>query len=246
MKFFVCSDIHSFFTPWMKALREAGYDRNNPEHILVVCGDLMDRGDETVECLKFVNSIPEDKKILIRGNHEELLQDVIKRHQFGNHDFHNGTNKTFAHIYLDMHPNANLEDKISVFDFVDEVATYDGLKEYYNSLKDYFETKKYVFVHGWIPALNRFTEDWRKGDWGSSMWENGMELWDQGYKLKNKTICCGHWHSSWGHHWLHNNGPEFGDGAIFDPFIDDGIIALDACTALSNKVNVVVLEDDFI
>ena len=65
--------------------------------------------------------------------------------------------------------------------------------------------------------------------------------------LKGKTVVCGHWHSSWGHSRLHNKGPEFNtneETACFDPFIDRGIIALDGCTAYSNQVNCIVIEDE--
>ena len=60
-----------------------------------------------------------------------------------------------------------------------------------------------------------------------------------------QTIVCGHWHCSYGHH-IVDGTPEFGDGANFNPFYADGIIAIDACTAASHKVNVVVLEDEFL
>lgn len=30
-KLFVCSDVHSAYTPWMKALNEAGFDENNEQ-----------------------------------------------------------------------------------------------------------------------------------------------------------------------------------------------------------------------
>jgi hypothetical protein len=43
------------------------------------------------------------------------------------------------------------------------------------------------------------------------------------------------------------NEPEFGEGADFSPYYyDDKLIAIDACTAYSGKVNVLVLEDDFL
>ena len=34
-KFFVTSDIHSFYTPLKKALDEAGFDPNNKEHLTI-------------------------------------------------------------------------------------------------------------------------------------------------------------------------------------------------------------------
>lgn len=41
MKIFCISDVHSFFNEMIKALDEAGFDKNNSNHLLVVCGDLL-------------------------------------------------------------------------------------------------------------------------------------------------------------------------------------------------------------
>ena len=61
-----------------------------------------------------------------------------------------------------------------------------------------------------------------------------------------KTIVCGHWHASYGHSKIHRKCTEFGPDAIFAPFNDKGIMALDACTAHSGFVNCVVIEDDLL
>ena len=53
----------------------------------------------------------------------------------------------------------------------------------------------------------------------------------------------GHWHCSAG--WAESEGrSEFGKDAKFDPFYGDGFIAIDAATAHTGKVNVVVIEDE--
>ncbi|MBR6657532.1 MAG: metallophosphoesterase [Oscillospiraceae bacterium] len=44
-KFFVFSDVHGFYSMFMEALDNAGYDKNNPEHWLISCGDNFDRGN---------------------------------------------------------------------------------------------------------------------------------------------------------------------------------------------------------
>ena len=61
---------------------------------------------------------------------------------------------------------------------------------------------------------------------------------------EEKTILCGHWHCSYGHAVYEHKGSEFGSDADFSPYYGPGIIALDACTAHSRKVNVIVIEDD--
>ena len=58
-----------------------------------------------------------------------------------------------------------------------------------------------------------------------------------------KTIVCGHWHASYGHSVMEGKGSEFGPDADFSPFYGQGVIALDACTAVSGFVNCIVIED---
>ena len=121
---------------------------------------------------------------------------------------------------------------------------------------NYYETKKYVFVHGWIPCNNRHgwsanyyspIEDWREAgesSWEKARWINGMLAYSYGVTEKDKTIVCGHWHCSWGHCRLEGKCSEFGKDSDFSPFYADGIIAIDGCTAYSGRVNCIVLEDE--
>jgi outer membrane protein insertion porin family len=52
----------------------AGFDENNDDHKIVVCGDMFDRMDETVQTYEFAKKmIEQDKLIYVRGNHEDLL-----------------------------------------------------------------------------------------------------------------------------------------------------------------------------
>ena len=74
-------------------------------------------------------------------------------------------------------------------------------------------------------------------------WINGMDAAKAEIIEEGKTIVCGHWHCSYGHSEYEGIGSEFGPDADFTPYYAQGIIALDACTAHSGRVNVVVLED---
>ena len=40
-KYFVTSDIHGFYDEFMASLDRAGFDIINPDHILVICGDIF-------------------------------------------------------------------------------------------------------------------------------------------------------------------------------------------------------------
>jgi len=260
-KYFVVSDVHGFYTQMKSALDEVGFDKDNPDHIFVSCGDLLDRGSQPVDCLRFVNSIPSDQKILICGNHETLMDAMLNRMDALSYDFSNGTFQTVVDSYYDktiIHGKG--------IDYFTWFKKWKQWKDYRKSCVDFYETPKYVFVHGWIPCKSddpnpyharkinySSIEDWRNGNWEYARWINGMEAWYQGVRVEGKMVVCGHWHTSYGHSKLHSDGVEFPNKystnpehryANFDPFVDNGIIALDGCTALTHKVNCVVLEDN--
>ena len=95
-KFFVVSDVHSFYTPLKKALDENGFNPNDENHWLIVCGDCFDRGDESEELLHYLMSL--ERKILVKGNHDILLEDCCKRGFPYSHDKQNGTTRTIQDI----------------------------------------------------------------------------------------------------------------------------------------------------
>ena len=255
MKYFIVADVHGFYDELMKSLDEKGFEKDNPDHTFISLGDLLDRGRKPLECLKFVNSL--ERKILIRGNHEDLLEDLLKRKQFLQHDVQNGT----ANTVFDLTSLTDYCDWWGTKVF-DDVANNADLKKYLSSVVDYAEVGDNIFVHGWIPcgtgtkyynpSSYKKIEDWKGGNWNRARWYNGMEAWSKGIKLDGKTIFCGHWHTSFGHAKFEGDGVEFPNlrstnpehrRANFDPFIADGIVAMDGCTAYTRKVNCYVLED---
>ena len=231
-KYFVVGDVHAFWVHWEDALDQTGFDVDDPDHILVSLGDLLDRGEDPVACLEHVNALPKNRKILVRGNHEDLLEECLVRQDFWRRDVANGTASTVAKL-------CGKRDWESVEQADYEVArSHPALTRYLADLVDFAEVGDYVFVHGRIPS----GIDWREGDWYRARWQNGMERWAAGERLAGKTVVCGHWHTSWGHCFLEGKGSEFGESADFSPFAKDGILAVDGCTAYSHVVNCVVLE----
>ena len=240
MKYFVSSDIHGFFDEWQNALNEKGFELNSPEHKIILCGDLFDRGNQPKEIIEFVLK-HKDKVILIRGNHEDLMEQMIERNSSDYGDLCNGTAQTIVDLYPEW--------QISEFN-LKKIAKKTRLQEVLDMCVDYYETEHYIFVHGWIPIIeNCYLDDseWRsarKECWEKARWTNPVEMYRYEIYEPNKIIVCGHWHCSalW-----HEQNPdeyeEFGDKANFEPFITKNMIAIDACTTYSHKVNVVVLED---
>ena len=242
MRFFVISDIHSYYTPMINALNEAGFDKANPDHMLIVCGDIFDRGMQAAEVLEYLNSV--EQKVLIKGNHDNMLMELLERRFPYGFDKHNGTESTVYQLGFDP----------SAFSFSDHCnVTYGRFKPLYDSMVNYFETEKYIFVHSWIPLIEEhfgiksYVADWRNADeelWKDACWGNPYEL-AEGALKPDKTVVFGHWHTSWPRAYWEGK-EEFGANADFSIYYGNGYIGLDAMTAHSGRVNVLVIEDELL
>lgn len=264
MKLYVVADVHGFYYELIAALTKQGWFEDNGPKKLVICGDLMDRGKQAMKLQAFIMDLLEkDQVVFVRGNHEDLmlamLNDIIDDFgPFADHrSYHmrNGTLDTAAQ--LNMFTYAEFLTKPR--DFVFKARQSDFVKKLIPASVNYFETKNYIFVHGWIPCnieriyglvQYKFKPDWRNAtefEWNNARWINGMEA---GYFYDciedGKTIVCGHWHASYGHSKIHKKCTEFGEDAIFEPFYEKGIIGLDTCTAHTGKINCIVIEDELI
>lgn len=249
-RYFCSSDIHSFFDIWMLSLTNKGFDINNAEHKIIICGDVFDRGDKSVECYKFITSLSEQNRLIyVRGNHEDLLikcvSDLKRGNHIGHHHISNGTIKTLAQF---MHCS-EYDLLCNCYDTTTFQSITQELMQFIETVSvDYFELGDKVFVHGWVPTTadeenhEIVHKNWRDGDWGRARWECGFDCWR--CKLippDGKTVVCGHWHTSYG--WSEFRGrSEWGPDAEFVPFIDNNIIAIDACTAYTKMINVVVFD----
>lgn len=250
MKLFCVSDIHGFCDEFVKALDEAGFDENNEEHWLVTLGDHFDRGSKPLEVMNYLMSLP--RKILIRGNHESLFEECVERGYPYDHDYSNGTFETIC-ILGEANHGVTLAQGM--------MKAQEKAKPFFKQMVNYFETKNYIFVHSWIPVNNEdglpyyytrnrkfsFNPDWRyahASDWEAARWGNPFDMAARGL-LPDKTVVFGHWHTSWPRY-KYNNEPEFGKNADFSPYFGDGYIGIDACCAHSGKINVLVIEDEFL
>lgn len=263
MRYYVISDPHGFYTEMVEALFNKGFFADQPPRKLVVCGDLLDRGNEALKMQALILLLMQNEEvILIRGNHEDLALDFLDhaakylgddlRLPFTHH-YRNRTIDSF--LQLTGMCLSQATDNISAF--VKEARATAYVREIIPSMKDYFETEHYIFVHGWIPCLTddntycprefSYDPNWRKAsrqNWENARWYNGIDCacsWN--VREPNKTIVCGHFHSSYGHLRYGKSKAEFGDEADYSPFYADGIIALDGCTAYSGKVNCIVIDD---
>ncbi len=256
MKYYVIADPHGFASKTRAALAEAGFFDDPGEKRLIVLGDLMDRGPEAEDMQTLAcGLLDEDLLVYVRGNHEDLMVEMLDRyyaHRLDlvlgrSHHLSNGTFDTALQLTHTEAPDAFMQP----IAFLRAVRETPFLTRLIPASVDYFETKHYVFVHGWVPCEPGEEEplgDWRNAhrfDWESARWLNGMAMAQNSrLTVPGKTVFCGHFHTSWGHSLIEKNGPEFGDGAVFTPYYGKGVTALDGCTAYSGIVNCLVVEDD--
>lgn len=260
-KFFVVSDIHGYYTELRQALTKAGFDETNENHWLISCGDHFDRGDQPIAVMKYLMGLP--RKILIKGNHESLFDEMCDRGYPDSHDISNGTSSTIAKLGYLLEMGGDWPEACD--------RAYKRTRPFFNEMKNYFETKNYIFVHSWIPTLpgenwngkpwytqkryDIFNPNWRNAnqvEWDNAMWGNPFKQAAQGL-LPDKNIVFGHWHCSAG--WAEEeHRTEFGDNAKWDIYEGTGkvgtyknikFIGIDKCTAYTKEVNVLVIEDDF-
>lgn len=248
-KYFCSGDVHSFFDEWMISLQDKSFDINNVEHKIILCGDLFDRGEDSLKCYDFVTRMKDENRLIyVRGNHEDLLvqcvQD-IKRGHISYHHISNGTIKTLSHFMncSEYDILCNCIDSNIFNEVTDKLLSFIN-----NTSINYFELGDKVFVHGWVPTTvdennhKIVHQNWRDGDWPHARWQCGFDAWRCKLIPDGKTVVCGHWHTSYG--WSEFRGrSEWGQDAEFTPFIDNGIIAVDACTACTHMVNVVVFDE---
>lgn len=241
MKYFAISDIHSFATEAKQVLKQAGFDKKNKNHTLIICGDVFDRGDETVELYKFLKSIPKKRCILVKGNHESLYLNLLKKEYPHRYDYSNGTVRTFCNIAEEPYRLLDNDEWLEIREIVKNHEITNWIQS--AQWVDYFELDRFIFVHSFIPTFESYDDidflaensrqfiHWRTNanehDWEQARWGNPITMYKNGYfnheKAKNKTLVVGHWHA-WDFHAV--LGGEK-DSENRDIYYSDHLVALD-------------------
>ena len=234
MRYFIISDIHGYYSVLKEELDKQGFDKY--KDTLISLGDNFDRGDENWEMYRFLSTLP--NVILIRGNHEDCLVDMIQRGYPEGHDEHNKTINTAIEIMKHY-------DLTNYYDIQALMNT-----EFYRWLtsdiwKDYIEFDNLILTHSTIPNTNFPT-------FKDSRWANPIIN-----RVNNKILICGHWFAYLAKKEYNKdvdrddeialycgiNLPEHKLKYFYEPYIDKDLIMIDACTPLTKKCNVLVYDD---
>lgn len=153
MRYYVTADVHGYFSELKFALAERGFFEDKKPHKLIICGDIYDRGAEALELQNFIlDLMSKDEVIFIRGNHEDLALDLLNNWDKGSfmqhHHYSNGTLDTICQLTeTTIRQLVNESDEI-----YRKFSSNPFIQIIIPTMVDFYETKNYIFTHGWIPC----------------------------------------------------------------------------------------------
>lgn len=155
MKYYVVSDIHGFYSETEKALQQSGYYDEKEPHKLIICGDLLDRGQEASKVQDFALKLLHNNELIyIKGNHEDLMIDMISNFDKYKNEIAWGFSHHVSNGTFDAALQLSGMNEVSAIqnpqEFIIKVMMSPYYKELIPSSINFFETDNYVFVHGWI------------------------------------------------------------------------------------------------
>lgn len=264
MRYVFISDVHGEFNKMIKALEEINF--NKETDTLVSLGDPFDRGPDSYKVLEYLLFCP--NRILIWGNHDLRLRELMVGDRVGSHDYHNGVLDTMKSFCGNSALNS-IDVAINVFN------TDDNYKDRLLLLWQYFyechfavEFSDLIGTHAWIPVLidskktlydkwgmpmskmyYRYDENWRETTydvWVDTTWGHSQDMFAQKMFPPEKKLIIGHWHA-WRLRAFASNGAVVyrkEEDIDFNTFEwEDKFVAIDGCTALeSGKVNTWIYE----
>ena len=266
MRYIFISDVHGQFNRMIDALDEVNFDKE--KDTLVSLGDLFDRGPDSWGVLEYVMSCP--NRILIWGNHDLRLRELLLGRSYGSHDYSNGVLETMK-SFCGNSILTSIPVGLNIF------ATDDNYRDRCQLLWQYFdecrfavEFKDLVGTHAWIPAMidyhktsfdkwgypiseivYKYDEDWRNNIWDSwvdTTWGNSQAMFNSKVFIPNKKLIVGHWHA-WRFRAMFLTGEmtyrsqEDIDFSTLE--YEDKFVAIDGCSnAAYGKVNAWVYETE--
>lgn len=238
-KLFIISDIHGFYTEMKRELEKAGFRENDDGHLLICLGDYFDRGKENRKVLEYLEKV--NNKILLRGNHEDVILSMLESGRFHPKIYISKASETFR----EMFGEGCLDEERETVDFSSDPPLKERLISHIDSCLNYYETESYIFTHSWLPFEEKdgkliILEDLSQADY--EKWHLARKTkWTDAYYSSDrpkKTIVCGHYPTFY----AYKVDPlrKSDDCSVYS---GEGLIAIDAGTDSSGKLNVLVLED---
>ncbi len=235
---FIVSDVHGHYHVLKDALKEAGFDEEEPSHHLLSLGDHFDRGVENKEVYRYFKRLADEKKATcLLGNHDLFLLEFLEGDDRGAlfNVAHNGLKET-----LESFSGIPFENEASLKAMRKRIEKrFPELHEWLKHLPVLIERDDYIFLHGGVDGSD---PEWRRTDTHSIVWNYQSRL----PGVPGKTIICGHERTAMIRMARDPSlGLSFDDPGAFDIIESEDKVHIDAFTELSKRVNVyrVTLEE---
>lgn len=238
MIYFCVSDIHGHYDSLITALNEAGFNKDLPQHHLIVIGDLFDRGNQSNKVLDYLYELSNNEKTtIVLGNHDtfllELFESNYMRVRFN--ILKNGFLNTLKSLSMIDNFNPDFDEEI---DMVRNsiLEKYPFIEKWIRSFPLYLELGDYIFVHGGIDGSKN---NWKESPIRDFIWGRMSQL----NRVPNKTVVVGHQriptikHKTKDYKQLFKDNPEY-----FDILYEEGKIFIDRYVEITNELNVLKLE----
>jgi len=230
-EYYIVSDLHSRLDLLTKALDSSGFLLENDNHILLIAGDILDRGLEGDILIRFLEKLIDKGRLLMcLGNHDTFLLDIINDISTVKKVVWNIHRNGFA-TTLQLVCDDEITEELVTQEFLTEVSNrfnekYPIFIEWLKKQPYYLEYNNHIVVHGFL--------DFSLDDWHNTSIHD--LIWKRGYNLRvpknfTKNIIFGH-------------TPNIHFGSTDDIITCGKKIMIDGGAANGNQVNVYKLTEE--
>lgn len=150
------SDIHGCFMPFISLLEKVNYNKYNDR--LVVLGDLVDRGTDSMQVVQFLMQMSASYDVkVIGGNHDDFFIQWLDSPEAIPEYL--GMNIGGLATLKSFYGKSNIRDLEKVRQFI--LRNYEAEIAFLKNLPDFVEGEHFNFVHA---GINPDLLDWRNSD----------------------------------------------------------------------------------
>lgn len=167
-KYFLFSDVHGEFPALKQGLIKSGFDPKDPNHILVSLGDLFDKGENNLDIFLFLTSFPKERVLMIKGNHDMMLLDLITLKDMSKFYHTISTNNMWPTVreFAGLPKNTLLQDVIDELPNIvaNIIKAYPELNDFLESMHDRIILKQsnytFILTHGGFSRTSKTRTIW--------------------------------------------------------------------------------------
>ena len=167
------SDIHGEHSKFLKLLKKAEYDPK--QDLLIVCGDMIDRGTENLDMIKICIDLQKNGAIILKGNHEQFAQECIR-------DMLLERPSEALQLWVNHNGGRNTYDELLNL----SKTKLKDILNFFSNLPFYFTFENYIFTHASANTKNPIEEN----EEDDTVWVEDIFYYKPAYK--DKIMIFGH------------------------------------------------------